>query len=236
MPDKFNNRYRIPSARLQAWDYGSNGSYFITICTKDREHFFGKIMDGKMQWNETGKLAEQYWMEIPNHFPFIELGNFVVMPNHVHGILIIDKNAKVDNANIRRLSGDPVETPKLGVSTSTMETSKLETPTMETSTMETPKLQPPPIETPKLGVSTDANANNNKSGGGKNEHWKPGTIGVIINQYKRVCTINARKTISHFAWQSRFHDHIIRDSKSFETIQNYIAYNPMNWEQDLFYF
>ena len=94
--EKFKNKYRIPSSRLQTWDYGSNGSYFITICTKSREHFFGEIVDGKMQLNEIGKIAEQYWMEISNHFSFIELGNFVVMPNHVHGILIIDKPNTVD--------------------------------------------------------------------------------------------------------------------------------------------
>jgi len=89
--DKFKNKYRIPSARLQSWDYGINGAYFITICTQNREHFFGNVVDGIMQLNELGQLAENYWLEIPNHFPFIELGNFVVMPNHTHGILIIDK-------------------------------------------------------------------------------------------------------------------------------------------------
>jgi len=89
--DKFKNKYRIPSARLQNWDYGSDGSYFITICTKGREHFFGEIINDEMQLSEMGKLAEHYWIDIPNHFKYIELGNFVVMPNHVHGILIIDK-------------------------------------------------------------------------------------------------------------------------------------------------
>jgi putative transposase len=91
MQNKFKNKYRIPSTRLQTWDYSNNGAYFITICTQNREHFFGNIQNGIMQLSETGKLAEQYWIEIPNHFSFIELGNFVVMPNHVHGILIINK-------------------------------------------------------------------------------------------------------------------------------------------------
>lgn len=93
--EKFKNKYRIPSARLQTWDYGNNGSYFITICTKNRDHLFGEMVDGidgpHMQLNEMGKLAEQFWTEIPARFPFIKLGNFVVMPNHFHGILIIDK-------------------------------------------------------------------------------------------------------------------------------------------------
>jgi len=56
-----------------------------------------------------------------------------------------------------------------------------------------------------------------------------------INQYKRICTINARKIDAGFDWQPRFHDHIIRDAKSFERIQNYIATNPQNWKGDKFY-
>lgn len=92
MAKKYLNKYRSESARLQTWDYGWNGSYFITICTKNRIHFFGKIENGKMILNEIGKLAHQFWTEIPKHFPFVELGNFVIMPNHTHGVLIINKS------------------------------------------------------------------------------------------------------------------------------------------------
>ena len=92
MQNKFKNKYRISSVRLQTWDYSNNGAYFITICTQNREHFFGTIQNGIMQLSEIGKLAEQFWYEIPNNFPMVELGNFVVMPNHVHGILIIDNS------------------------------------------------------------------------------------------------------------------------------------------------
>ena len=91
MNEKYQNKYRIPSARLQNWDYGNNAAYFITICTKERLCFFGEI-ENTMQTTHIGKLAEQYWEEIPTHFPFIELGSFVVMPNHIHGILIIIKH------------------------------------------------------------------------------------------------------------------------------------------------
>lgn len=70
--EKFQNKYRIPSARLQSWDYGTNAAYFITICTQNRAHFFGDIMDGKMQLNEIGQLAEKYWMEIPHH-PILQI-------------------------------------------------------------------------------------------------------------------------------------------------------------------
>ena len=89
--DRFNNKYRVASARAQWWDYGWNGAYFITICTANREHFFGEIQNGKMILSPTGVIADIIWHEIPNHHPNVELGDFVVMPNHIHGILILDK-------------------------------------------------------------------------------------------------------------------------------------------------
>lgn len=92
MPEKFRNKYRVPSARLQNWDYGTNGAYFITICTKEMQHFFGEVVDKKMNLNAAGVLAEEYWIEILNQFRYVELGNFQIMPNHMHGILIIDKS------------------------------------------------------------------------------------------------------------------------------------------------
>jgi putative transposase len=61
MSEKYLNKYRIPSARLQNWDYGANGAYFITICTANRVQYFGKIENCQMQLNQLGQLAEQYW-------------------------------------------------------------------------------------------------------------------------------------------------------------------------------
>lgn len=132
MPDKFRNKYRISSARLRNWDYGSNAIYFVTICTQNREHYFGEIADGQMNLSETGKMANRFWFEIPNHFPFVQLGEFVVMPNHVHGIIIIDKPINSRNIDFDEMGGGGaiddvrnggvddgaiVETPNLGVST-----------------------------------------------------------------------------------------------------------------------
>ena len=107
MNQKFNNRYRIPSASLQSWDYGKNGAYFITICTKNMRHFFGSVVNSEMQWNDVGEIAMQLWSDIPIYFSYIELGNFIVMPNHVHGILIIDKQHQ--NANVSE-----IDTSKIG--------------------------------------------------------------------------------------------------------------------------
>jgi len=180
MAEKFQNKYRIASARLQTWDYGWNAAYFVTICTKNKECFFGNITDGKMHLSETGNIAQKFWIEIPNHFPFARLGEFIIMPDHMHGIIIIDK---IDDRQIAPENIQNFENP-----------------------------MPPKSKS-----------------GGKNEQWKPGTLGVIINQYKRICTINARKTHRNFAWQPRFHDIIIRNDRAFKTISNYIINNPNKW-------
>ncbi len=73
MTEKFHNRYRIASARLQNWDYGSNAAYFITICTHNRINYFASIHDAQMQLSPLGVFAHQFWMEIPVHFPFVKL-------------------------------------------------------------------------------------------------------------------------------------------------------------------
>jgi REP element-mobilizing transposase RayT len=99
--EKFKNKYRIPSARLINWDYGSAGIYFITICTKNREHFFGEIRNGEMQLSEIGKNVQQEWLKTPKIRPDmnLHLGEFVVMPNHFHAILIIGQNVYNSNYN-----------------------------------------------------------------------------------------------------------------------------------------
>lgn len=96
---KFNGKYRIQSARAQWWDYSRDGIYFITICTKNRKFYFGDIADGKMHLSNVGVIADILWHEIPNHAKNITLGEFQVMPNHIHGIIILDGNENGDENN-----------------------------------------------------------------------------------------------------------------------------------------
>lgn len=94
MTEKFQNKYRISSARLNAWNYGLAASYFITVCTDNRQHFFGEIINEKMVLSEIGEIVENEWIKTPGLRPDmnLELDAFCVMPNHFHAIIIIGNN------------------------------------------------------------------------------------------------------------------------------------------------
>ena len=87
------------SIRLKGYDYSSPGAYFITICTHRQRCLFGNIVEGSMQLNRMGRIAHACWKAIPDHFPHASLDAFVVMPNHVHGIVSITSLLSVGAKN-----------------------------------------------------------------------------------------------------------------------------------------
>ena len=98
--EKFKNIYRIDSARLQNYDYSQPGDYFITICTKNHENYFGKIENDIMLINDFGKIVNDCWHDLPNHYHNLILDKFVIIPNHIHGIMMINNNAVI-NGNVQ---------------------------------------------------------------------------------------------------------------------------------------
>ncbi len=77
------------SIRYKGYDYSQQGGYFVTICVHDHECLLGDVSDTEMQLNDCGSIAHDAWIDLPNHYPNVEMDEFVVMPNHVHGIIII---------------------------------------------------------------------------------------------------------------------------------------------------
>jgi REP element-mobilizing transposase RayT len=77
------------SIRLQGYDYSRNGAYFVTVCVQHRECLLGEIVDDEMRLNDAGRMVERWWVELGNKFPSVETDEFVVMPNHFHGIITI---------------------------------------------------------------------------------------------------------------------------------------------------
>lgn len=96
-PEKYHRR----SIRLPGYDYSRTGAYFVTFCTKQRESLLGRVIDAQMIMNAAGQALCQIWESLPERFPQVSLDAFVVMPNHVHGILIIDSS--------NELTGDAAE-------------------------------------------------------------------------------------------------------------------------------
>jgi putative transposase len=109
MEGKYRNKYRISSPRLSGWDYGSDGLYFVTICTKHRVRYFGEIVStnvekklnseeqiiASLSATEIGRIAYDNWFNVPTFHPYVELDDFTIMPDHLHGILFINKPDKV---------------------------------------------------------------------------------------------------------------------------------------------
>ncbi len=197
MAEKYQNKYRIASARMKNYDYSSNGAYFVTIVTKNRKCFFGKIVDGKMILNEIGKIVWDEWLISEKIRKNIILNKFVVMPNHIHGIVIINND----------LPNTVVETLRRNVST-------------------TPIL--------RRNVSTTS-TRNNYIGNNKNMSDispKKSSLSHMIRELKSAITRKSREILPDFAWQTRFHDRIIRNENELNRIRKYIVKNPEMWMRD----
>ncbi|MBF0490228.1 MAG: transposase [Candidatus Omnitrophica bacterium] len=91
----FKNRHSI---RLKNFDYRSQGAYFITICTKDRKNLLGEIKNGEMILNACGEIIRFTWFDLINHNRYVLLDHFVIMPNHIHGIIIMNNRAGLEPA------------------------------------------------------------------------------------------------------------------------------------------
>ncbi len=207
MPDKYQNKYRIPSARLQGYDYGQNGAYFITICAKNRVHYFGEITPSSggvetqniasLQMTQIGFIANKYWQKIPEHFPFVIVDEFVVMPNHVHGVLVISKETQNASGFETQNIAKGFETQNIALGFETQNIASLQ----------------------EIGYT-------NKFGP------QSGNISSVIRGYKAAIKSFATTNKIEFAWQSRFYDRIIRDEDEMKRIRKYIVENPDNWFRD----
>ncbi len=206
----YKNKYRIASARRAHWDYGWNAAYFVTICTKDRACFFGKVTDGKMRHSEIGEIVKQEWLKTPEIRPDMNLvlDEWMIMPNHFHAIICIGDNEY--NSNDRNGPGEPGEPGRQGERDGIDDRDAMH----RVSTFRLP------------GTGTDDYKN----------AFQPQSknLSSIIRGFKSAVTKQARQIHADFGWQTRFHDHIIRDYDSHQRIKNYIIGNPKKWGVDKF--
>lgn len=229
------------SIRLRGYDYAQPGAYFVTICTQGHERLFGEVVDEEMVLNAFGQVVATYWERIPRHFPNVKLGAWVVMPNHVHGIIIITDD---DNDDDTRRGG---AFPKSLTHTSDLGNApgpRPKTTTEECLAHPQPQRHDGEGEAflPSPGhTAVVANANviypeqPNAECPAPTMNAPSGALGAVIGNFKSVTTrrINTmRHTPGARVWQRNYWEHIIRTPESHARIEDYITANPARWEAD----
>ena len=214
--EKFQNKYCIPSARANWHDY-KGGVYFVTICTKNREHYFGEICPGpQMQLSPIGQYVYNQFINVKTHYPYAKIPLFVIMPDHIHAIVTIDGENEIGgngvhtqcrdvarnvcNENIARRCGDVARICR-DVARRCGDVAR--------------------------NVSTGVNTQMANISPRKN------SLAVVIRGIKSSITKFANENNIPFAWQTRFHDRIIRNQAELDRISDYIEKNVVNWHDDL---
>ncbi len=197
--------------RLKGYDYSAEGSYFITIVTHDRLPLFGSVVDGEMVLSEYGKIVDYTWYDLVNHNPDIGLDEFVIMPNHIHGIIIIYP---------------PYLTPNtVGAGSSVLERG-CDLPAHKSILGNgcPPGKPAPPTPTDTVKAGSEPAPTKTRT-----------PLSEIVRQFKTFSAkrINQiRDTPATPVWQRNYYDHIIGTDCEYEQITAYIANNPANWLTD----
>jgi putative transposase len=217
------------SNRLKGYDYSKEGTYFLTICTENHKRLFGYIENKKMILNDAGKTVIECWLAIPAHFPNVKMCEYVVMPNHIHGIIEILGNGNSVGANYdspKNINPDS----DVGANNDSplrnnnvIKRAKNISPQRDVPMQYGAKnISPPPIRAvPQYAAGFQSPS---------------GTIGSIVRGFKIgvvkwFITNQGIKDV----WQRNYYDHIIRDYDSYKNIADYIIANPAQWEKDKFF-
>ena len=194
------------SVRLQSYDYSQSGIYFVTMCTQDQICMFGEIVNGEMYLNAAGSIAQSTWNTLPERFPHVELDQYVVMPNHIHGIVVL-----AGSTSMRRGDIYTAEVPERFMH------AKGKVYRDHTTNM---ALQ-------HSGINQVHTADAIK---------RVPTLGEIIRTFKGAATYRIRSEGKRdFAWLGRYYEHIIRNDDDLDRIRQYIVNNPARWTEDHLY-
>lgn len=207
MKEKFRNKYRIKTTRLPNWDYGWDGYYFITICTHNRINWFGEIVNGEMILSDFGNIVKEEWNRSFEIRDELTTGEFVIMPNHLHAIVII----KSVETYGRTSQNHPSKTHD--IETNIHHDLKLDKTHVRASLQRKPK-----------SLSSFVAG------------FKSATINAIDDSIDNNDTKTAKFNRYNQLWQPRYYDHIIRNEEELNKISQYITDNPINWKDDDLFF
>ncbi|MCP2025070.1 REP element-mobilizing transposase RayT [Flavobacterium sp. HSC-32F16] len=203
----YKDKLKIDSNFLKDWDYSSEGVYFITMVTRDRECIFGSVEDGKMILNENGKIIEKELLKSIKICKNWFFHNWVVMPNHVHLLIEIQENKEIQSD-----TSCIVETHS--ISTINQNTQDTALQKMSTHVAERHCCAPLQCQS-ELKFTNESNFSR-----------KANSISSFVAIFKSITTKQIK------GLEQNYHDHIVRNYKRFETIYHYIKNNPQSWDTD----
>jgi putative transposase len=224
---KYNpNIHHRRSIRLKGYDYSQAGLYFITICCQDRIHRFGHVANGEMKLNEFGTIAFNEWEKLPERFTNFELDVFQIMPNHMHGIIVLNDIDKWAGASPAQNNMENQNDLDKGSGASPAQNNTENQNDLDKGS----------------GASPAQNNMENQNDLDKGSGASPApTIFDIVGAYKSlvvnvcidICNLENKRLGK--LWQRNYYEHIIRDERSYQNISNYIINNPAKWEEDKFF-
>ncbi|NVO14050.1 MAG: hypothetical protein HXX10_08440 [Rhodoplanes sp.] len=205
---------RRRSLRLKGYDYGQAGAYFVTICTQDRICLLGEPIDASVRLTDAGRMVMAMWDGLPGRFPGVEVDVFVVMPNHVHGIVLLadtgssDPAAAASGATTRVAPtevGLPVGAPLVGAQFAARGL---------------------PVGAPLMGAQFAARMGVR--------------LGEVVGAFKSATTVEYIRGVKERGWvafrgrlwQRNYYEHVVRDEPALDRIRHYIEDNPARWDVD----
>jgi REP element-mobilizing transposase RayT len=223
------------SLRLKGYDYAQAGAYFVTICTQGRVCLFGEVVDGEMRLNAAGAVVDAEWHDLPRRFPGVQTDAFVVMPNHVHGIIHVGARFIAPG-----LIGPGFIAPE---SVSSIQTDVADYDTGAINHNPAGAINHNPAgainHNPAGAINHNpAGAINRAPTGTMNQNPagainRAPTVGDIVRAFKAVTTRRIRQHgMANFSWQRNYYEHIIRNEASLDSIREYIVNNPLQWALD----
>ncbi|GMT48212.1 MAG: hypothetical protein IEMM0007_1778 [bacterium] len=210
-PDTHHRR----SIRLKGYDYSQEGLYFITICTQNRSCLFGEIKEGEMVLNDAGIMIKTVWHKIPEYYHEFNIHEFIVMPNHVHGIIQTISNPVGAGPRACPICCHPI----CACAIPTRPINEFRQTNGKTTTNGRQTNGQPRGVAPTMTLSDIVHRV-------KTLTTKRYTDGVKNNDWPR---------FNKKLWQRNYYEHIIRDEKSYYQISEYIQTNPLKWQDDEYY-
>jgi putative transposase len=224
------------SIRLKNFDYTNAGMIFITLCTHERMSLFGKIINGKLQASTFGDIAKTQWQNISNRWASITVDEFIVMPNHIHGILQFNTKTTVGAPLAGALdseTGAPNPNENTQIKTNTDDSNRATVNNRATARVAPTTAEPEnPVGAPLVGAQTNDNTQN---------IMNTPTVGAVIGGYKSLvfnaCLAHAKQHGQQLGafWQRNYWERVIRDEAELQNIREYIQNNPASWEMDVLF-